>query len=79
MRTICRGSEVSDAAWAVEKILEYVSKEKEAIYCQLSPIARYFPTLVKFREHSMRPELQKLLSVSLLGVNQFMWNENSFN
>lgn len=40
VRTICRGSEVSDAAWAVEKILEYVSKEKEAIYCQLSPIAR---------------------------------------
>lgn len=34
------GSESSDAAWAVEKILEYVVKEKEDVYSHLSPTAR---------------------------------------
>ena len=40
VRTECSGSESSDAAWAVEKILEFVLKQKQDVYSHLSPIAR---------------------------------------
>jgi hypothetical protein len=40
VRQKCSGSEGSDAAWAVEKILEFVVKEKEDVYRRLSPISR---------------------------------------
>ncbi|KAG0555640.1 hypothetical protein M758_12G188100 [Ceratodon purpureus] len=40
VRKKCSGDEGCDAAWAVEKVLEYVVKEKEDVYCHLSPIAR---------------------------------------
>lgn len=41
MRTKC--SEGGDAAWAIEKILEHVLREKEVVYNHLSPIARCCP------------------------------------
>lgn len=48
-RIKCSG-EGSDAAWAIEKILEYVVKEKDFLYNHLSPMARF--VLTHFRTFS---------------------------
>lgn len=41
-------TEGGDAAWALEKILDYVLNEKDFLCNQLSPIARPVLTLFKF-------------------------------
>lgn len=58
VRTKCSGSsEGSEAAWAIEKVLEYVLKE-EFVYNHLSPMARsvlgHFKT---FSGYDLQPKL----------------------
>lgn len=72
VRQKCSGSEGSDAAWAVEKILEFVVKEKEDVYRRLSPISRLHvwrlrPSLLKEDLSDLAKEFMQrpLLSVKV--------------
>jgi len=57
VRTKCSG-EGSDAAWAIERILEYVVKEKGFLYNHFSPMARsVHPHFRTFSGYYLQPEL----------------------